>query len=331
MKKILLLSTGGTIASTPGENGLTPTMTGQFMVELIPDLEGLCEIHCKELLSLDSSNMQPEDWAVIAKAVFAAVEVFDGVVITHGTDTMGYTAAALSFMLQNLNKPVVLTGSQLSIGDPNTDGKRNILDAFRTAADGRLKGVYLVFDHTIIRGVNARKVCSRNFHAFESLNRPAEGVIRNGEVCLSAAPSPTPQNTLSLNTNFDSDVLLLRVYPGMDPKLLESVPGLGYRAVVLEAFGLGGIPDVRRNLLPAITALIEQKIPVIVTTQCVQDGSDMSVYDVGVFAERAGALCAGNMITEAIMTKLMWILGQTDDYDTILSMFKKDLVGEFNL
>ncbi len=330
MKKILLLSTGGTIASTPGENGLTPTLTGAHMVELIPELGGLCEIHCKELLNLDSSNMQPEEWAVIAEAVFHALTLFDGIVITHGTDTMAYTSAALSFMLQNLNKPVILTGAQIPIEDPRTDGKRNILDAFRVAADGRFKGVYIVFDGSIIRGVNARKVCSRNFHAFESLNRKPEGSIVEGQVILNAEPSAPAGETLTLNTNFDANVLLLKLNPGTNPKLIEAAAALGYRAVVIEAFGLGGIPDVRRNLLPAIQSLLEKKIPVIVTTQCVVNGCDLNVYDVGVFAEKAGAISAENMITEAILTKLMWILGQTDDFDRIIELFSRDLFGEFN-
>ena len=142
MKKILMISTGGTIASTPSDDGLTPTVSGGEMVKLIPELEGLCEITVCDLLNLDSSNMQPEYWVAMASACYTALSTgFDGIVITHGTDTMAYSAAALSFMLMNLNKPVVLTGSQIPIEEPKTDGKRNILDAFRVAADGRLAGV----------------------------------------------------------------------------------------------------------------------------------------------------------------------------------------------
>ena len=129
MKKILMLSTGGTIASTESGTGLVPTVSGEYMVQLIPELDGLCEICYSELMNLDSTNVQPEEWVVLANAVFTALSDYDGVVVTHGTDTMAYSAAALSFMVQNLNKPVILTGSQLPIGDPDTDGKRNILNA----------------------------------------------------------------------------------------------------------------------------------------------------------------------------------------------------------
>lgn len=331
MKKILLISTGGTIASTPTENGLTPTVSGADMVRLIPELEGLCEIRYTELLNLDSSNMQPEEWSAMASAVFTALSVYDGVVITHGTDTMAYSAAALSFMLQNLNKPVILTGSQLPIEDENTDGKRNILDAFRTAVDGRLTGVYIVFDGVIIPGTSAKKTCSRNFHAFESINRKLAGEIVDGTVVLSEEPkAPQFSKPFTLNANYDSSVLLVKLTPGTKPELLEAAGTLGYRAVVIEAFGLGGIPNIRRNLLPSIHMLISKKIPVVVTTQCIHDGCDLSVYDVGVDAAKAGVLCAGNMTTEAIVAKLMWILGQTDGFEQIISLFSRDFIGEFN-
>lgn len=331
MKKILLISTGGTIASTPTENGLTPTVSGADMVQLIPELEGLCEIRYTELLNLDSSNMQPEEWAAMASAVFTALSIYDGVVITHGTDTMAYSAAALSFMLQNLNKPVILTGSQLPIEDEHTDGKRNILDAFRAAVDGRLTGVYIVFDGSIIPGTSAKKTCSRNFHAFESINRKLAGEIRDGAVVLYEEPkAPAALKPLTLNANYDANVLLVRLTPGTRPELIEAAGTLGYRAVIIEAFGLGGIPNVRRNLLPSVHKLISQKVPVVVTTQCVHDGCDLSVYDVGVDAAKAGVLSAGNMTTEAITAKLMWILGQTDDFEQIISWFSRDFIGEFN-
>jgi L-asparaginase len=330
MKKILMISTGGTIASEPTESGLAPAVTGEQMIDMIPELDGLCEIYCSELLNLDSTNMQPEDWATLASGVFTALSLFDGIVITHGTDTMPYTSAALSFMLHNLHKPVVITGAQLPIEDPQTDGKRNILDAFRVAADGRLKGVYIVFDGHIIRGVNGRKTCSRNFHAMESLNRDYEGRIVDGEVVLTHEPAPEPILPTKLYPDLCPDVLLIKLTPAAKPELITAAADLGYKAVVIEAFGLGGIPNVRRNLLPAITSLVEKKIPVVVTTQCTFDGADLSVYDVGVLAARLGVLSGKNMITEAIVTKLMCILGLTDDYNTILELFQKDIMGEFN-
>ena len=331
MKKILMISTGGTIASTPSDDGLTPTVTGAEMVKLIPELDGLCEITVSDLLNLDSSNMQPEDWVAMASACYTALSTgFDGVVITHGTDTMAYSAAALSFMLMNLNKPVVLTGSQIPIEEPKTDGKRNILDAFRVAADGRLAGVYVVFAGRLVPGYCVKKVYSRDFRTMEAINRKLAGKIVKGEVVLEGSPPALHAAPMALHTAFDPNVLLIKLIPGIKPDLIAAAADLGYRAVVIEAFGLGGIPNVKRNLLPAINKLIEKNIPVVVTTQCVYEGCDMSVYDVGVEALRAGALSGGYMTPEAIAVKLMWILGHTNDVARIKELFYKNYVGEFS-
>ncbi len=330
MKKILLFSTGGTIASVPTEDGLAPGLTGEELLKQLPQLNGICEIRCRELLKLDSSNLQPEEWAQMAKAIFSSLSIFDGVVITHGTDTMAYTAAALSFMLQNLNKPVILTGSQLPMEDPESDGPKNLLDALVCAADGRLSGVHVVFDGLVIRGTHARKIHSRDRHAFESAGSDPVGKISGGQLMLDREPGSRPDQALTLNANFSPNVLLLKLTPGFSPRLLEAAPSLGYRAVVLEAFGLGGIPCLRRSLLPAIHSLTEQKIPVVVTTQCAFGDCDLSVYDVGTEAARAGALCAGPMPTEAAVAKLIWILGQTDDHAAMIQLFSRDIAGEFH-
>ena len=297
LKKILMISTGGTIASTPSDDGLTPTVSGGEMVKLIPELEGLCEITVCDLLNLDSSNMQPEYWVAMASACYTALSTgFDGVVITHGTD----------------------------------NGKRNILDAFRVAADGRLAGVYVVFAGRIVPGYCVRKVYSRDFKTMEAINRRLAGKIVKGEVVLDGNPPALHTAPMALHTDLDPNVLLVKLLPGTRPELLETAGNLGYKAVVIEAFGLGGIPNVKRNLLPAIEKLIEQGIPVVVTTQCVYEGCDMSVYDVGVEAARAGALSGGTMTPEAIAVKLMWILGHTDDPVRIRELFYKNYVGEIS-
>lgn len=331
MKKILFLSTGGTIASTTSENGLIPTVNGKDIINLIPELKNICQIDHRTLFSLDSSNIQPEDWVLMSRAVYEAFSDsrYDGIVITHGTDTMAYSASALSFMVQNLKKPVIFTGSQLPIEAPGTDGKRNILDAFLAACDERLAGVYIVFDRLLIHGCHAKKLCSRDFHAFESINVPPVGHITDQGVLLDEKAKAPDDSPMILNAVFDDSVFLLKLFPGTKPQILETIPGLGYKAVVIEAFGLGGIPNIRRNLLPAIHALIDKKIPVVVTTQCVNNGCDLTVYDVGALASKAGALDADSMTTESIIAKLMWILGQTDNFDQINLLFNRNFIGEF--
>ena len=330
MKKILLLSTGGTIASVPSGEGLAPGLTGEKLLEGLSRPDIPFEVHCRELMSLDSSNLQPEHWSRMAEAVFSALPLCDGVVISHGTDTMAYTAAALSFMLQNLNKPVILTGSQLPMDAPESDGPKNLSDALACAADGRLHGVYIVFDGLVIRGVNARKTDTRKRHAFESVNAAPAGRLEKGRLFLNGEPKPPAGLPLTLNANVSPGVLLMKLTPGASPALLEAAPGLGFRAVLLEAFGLGGIPGLDRSLLPSIHALSKQGIPVAVTSQCAFGDCDLSVYDVGVQAAKAGALCAGPMLTETAIVKLSWILGQTKDYRTMVRLFLENLAGEFD-
>ena len=332
MKKILMLSTGGTIASTNEGHGLTPTETGAAMAAMIPGLAGLCDIEFYEVMSIDSSNMQPEGWSTIAKVIYEFADKVDGIVITHGTDTMAYTASALSFMLPGLSIPVVLTGSQLPIGDPNTDAKRNILHAFLTAMDERLCGVYIVFDYDVIKGIHASKVRSTTFHAFESLNAPVVGTFVDDVLQLNEAMIPQkPAEKLAPVLEVDNRVFLLKITPGFDPKRLEALGDLGYKAIVIEGFGIGGIPNEGRDLNPAVKALADKGVLTVITTQCTYEGADLDIYGVGVTAAEAGAVAAGPMTSETIMAKLMCLIGQVDDFHLLRDRFMKNMVGEWNV
>lgn len=334
MKKILMLSTGGTIASQATEDGLMPAVQGNQMIQMIPQLKDLCEIHVKEVLKIDSTNMQPEEWQLIANQIHDYKDQYDGIVITHGTDTMAYTAAALSFLLQQIEIPVVLTGSQQPIEAPDTDGKRNIYDAFCTALEDSLKGVYIVFDGIIIRGLNGKKVRSHTYHAFESINYPEVGFVQNGTVVINEFYQLC-QNKEDKNYQFykclDTNVVLYKLFPGIQPSLLEYAISVHAKAVVLEAYGIGGITNERRNLLKVIQELSKLGVLVIVTTQCMEEGCDLNVYEVGVEALKAGAISAGMMTTEAILAKTMWVLGQTNDQEEAKSLFLDNIVGEFDL
>ena len=161
MKKILMLTTGGDIAGEHTDTGLVPVYTGEQLVSMVPELREYCELECKDIMQLDGTNVQPEDWITIAEEVYDAQEAYDGVIITHGTDTMAYSACAVSLMVQNLQKPVIFTGAQIAMVDPDTDGKKNLLDAVHAAVSG-IPGVYVVFGGRIIRGtedVYARAGC----------------------------------------------------------------------------------------------------------------------------------------------------------------------------
>ena len=180
-KRILLIGTGGTIASEMGDNGLEPELTSSQLLRYVPDISGICVVDCIQLFSLDSTNIRPEHWLRIAKVVQECYEQYDGFVVSHGTDTMAYTAAGLSYLIQNSIKPIVLTGAQKPIGYETTDSKQNLRDAFTVAAS-ELFGVMLVFNGKIIMGTRARKTHSKSFEAFSSINYPIVGMVQDGRI-----------------------------------------------------------------------------------------------------------------------------------------------------
>lgn len=237
MKRLLLISTGGTIASVPGEQGLAPGLDAEDILSAVPGIRDLCTIECMTLFNLDSSNIQPEEWRTIAVEVFYKMESYDGIVILHGTDTMAYSASILSFMLRNLHKPVVFTGSQLPIGQQGTDGIENLTDAVIFALEG-MAGVYIVFNGKIIQGCRAVKVCTMSFDAFESINAPYVGFVDNKKVFLHQQLQPISGIT-ELDDRMEPDVFLLKLIPGTRPEFFDYFAAMGYKGLVVEGFGLG--------------------------------------------------------------------------------------------
>ena len=309
MKKVLMLTTGGTIASQQSEEGLVPKTTGAQMLEIIPELAAICEVDCIDLLNLDSTNMQPEQWVTMAEAVYEQSEHFDGIVITHGTDTMAYSAAALSLMVPGIKVPVVITGSQQPIDARDTDAKRNIRDAFITAANAD-PGVYLEFDGRVIDGLHATKARTIGYDAFISVNYPYAGSIVDGQWKANPAYHKNHPEEQTIDTRFDHRVLVLRLVPGFEPMMLYNIKDLGYKGVILESFGPGGLPYVGRNLIPAVEQIIADGIVVAITTQSLYDGVDMTHYAVGLKALEAGVIPGGIYTCEALTIRMMIALGR---------------------
>lgn len=330
MKRILFLSTGGTIASSQGEEGLTPTLAAEDMLRVIPQLKEICKIEAKVIMNIDSSNMQPEDWVIIAENAFESLKDFDGIVIAHGTDTMAYTSSALTFMLQSINKPVVITGSQIPIGEEGTDAKKNLIDAFITACED-IAGVFIVFDGKIIKGCRASKLRTRSFNAFESINYPYIGTVNGKRIEYIYKPPRTEGKAPELNTRYSPDVFLLKLIPGTDPKIFDALTDLKYKGVIIESFGAGGVPFERRNLLPKVQEMIERGICVAVTTQCPYEGTNLTVYEVGQKALKKGIIPAYDMTTEALVTKLMWALGQTEDPSEVKKIMAYNYADEVTI
>lgn len=329
MKKLLLLTTGGTIASTPTEEGLRPTAHGEGLLSLIGAVG--CEVTVCDLLALDSSNIQPEEWQLIARSIFRERANYDGIVVTHGTDTMAYTASMLSFMLQNIDLPVVLTGSQLPIFHPLSDAPENLRVAFAMAQSGA-PGVFVAFNRKVLLGCRAVKVRTTGFDAFESVNLPPVARVNAEGLVLDHAllPKRAPDAVCTLADELETRVALIKLIPGIEPALISSLAGLGCRGVVLEAFGSGGLAFLRRNLITATEQLVASGVAVVVCSQCLYERSDMTTYEVGRRALQKGVIPGEDMTSEAAVTKLMWALPRCQTPQQVAGLFAKDLAGELS-
>ena len=321
MKKILFIATGGTIASKKTENGLTPQITPEELLSYIPEVEGLCEITAVNPFNLDSSNVVPENWSTLVKVVKEHYEDYDGFVIAHGTDTMAYTAAALSYMIQNSEKPIVITGAQRPINLDITDAKTNLSDSFYYACDDASQGVQIVFDGKVIAGTRAKKVRTKSYNAFSSIDYPETAILRGRQLVyyIREHVDGTPR----FYDRLDPGVFVLKLIPGIDAGIFDYLKA-HYRALVIESFGVGGLPCYGdESFYNAVRDWVQSGRVIVMTTQVPHEGSDMEVYQVGHRAKRElGLIEAYSMTSEAVVTKLMWILGQTDDSAEIRRLFQ---------
>ena len=324
-KKILLLTTGGTIASVPGGEGLVPHRSGVMEREL-EQLRTYYEISVMDVMCLDSSNITPEEWQLIAKAVFENREGYDGIVVSHGTDTMAYTASALTWMLPNIDVPVVFTGSQLPLADMLSDGPDNLRTAFAMAASGH-PGVFLAFDRKVMLGCRAVKVRASGFSAFESVNARYAAQVSNLGLVVDHEILPKANGEAQLRPDISRGVFLLKLTPGLNPAVFDMLAAMGYKGIVIEAFGLGGMNVLHRGLR-GIRRCVEDGVSVVVTTQCLYDSSNLQVYQVGNKLLELGVIQGRDMTSEAAMTKLMWAIGQGMEQAEIAELFARNLAGE---
>lgn len=321
VKKILLLATGGTIASRNLGEGLTPALTAEELLGSVPEIAGICDVSAEQVCNLDSTNMRPEHWVRIAQRVRELYHAYDGFVITHGTDTMAYAAASLYYLLQNTRKPVVLTGSQISIFERDSDARDNLLGAFRYASDPDACGVRVYFDGKVICGTRARKTRTRSFNAFSSVDYPTVALVRDGRVQYYIKGDVNGEERFY--DRLDPAVLLVKLTPGIDAGILDYAATHSH-AVILESFGVGGIPHYDDGAFEkGIARLQANDVRVVVATQVAHEGSAMETYRVGYrIKEKYHLPEAYEMTTEAVLAKTMWALTVTHTAEEFYRVFE---------
>ena len=326
MKKILLITTGGTIASIQTNSGLIPGIDGKKLIEYLPNIKDKCIVDVKGLFNIDSTNVYNKHWLEIAKCIKENYELYDGFVICHGTDTMSYTASALSYLIQNSKKPIVLTGAQKPINLEISDAKTNLLDSFTYACSDHARGVVIIFNGNVILGTRARKTRTKSFDAFSSIDYPRVAIVKDGHVI----PYITNlKDDTVFYDKLDSNVVLLKLVPGMDSSILEFMLNK-YDGIIIESFGVGGLPEYdESNYNKLIDKYTKLGKVIIMSTQVPNEGSDIAVYQVGHYLKQNEyVLEAYDMTIESAITKLMWILAYTKDIKEIRDLFYKTISND---
>lgn len=321
MKNILMIATGGTIASKNTGAGLAPALTSRELLDCVPDIAETCRVKTVQPFNLDSTNVYYKHWLEIARLIEENYGEYDGFVVTHGTDTMAYTAAALSYLVQNSAKPVVLTGSQKSAYLRDTDARKNLSDAFSFCADDGAFGVRVVFDGNVILGTRAKKTRTHSYNAFSSVDFPEVAIMREGKpfyYIKEEKPSVSPAFFRDMNPN----VFVLKMTPGLRPEIFDYLSEY-YDGLILETFGSGGLPDYDNDeFFSRLKAFLGKGKTVVVTTQVEREGSALGSYEVGRKLLDCGRVLEARCMTlEAALAKLMWILARTKDQEEAEKLF----------
>lgn len=326
MRNILILFTGGTIASLKTERGLEPVLNAEQILSYLPDMSEDIHVGSLQICNVDSTNMNHHIWLQLVDAIESNYAKYDGFVICHGTDTMAYTAAALSYLIQNSKKPIVLTGSQQPIQMEITDAKKNLYDSIMYAADEESEGVCVIFDGKVIVGTRAKKTRSFSNKAFSSINFPYIAAMQHGKI-MRYVPAEKSSEPVRFYHKMNPKVFVLKVTPGIRPAMLKAIFE-EYDCIIVESFGVGGIPDsIMDDFCELMQEYPEYSKVVVMTTQVTYEGSNLSTYEVGKKIKgNFPYLEAYDMNFEAVFTKMMWIMGQENlTFGDIESLFYRKI------
>ena len=339
LPRVTILSTGGTIASRVDyrTGGVRPALTAGDLYSVVPELADIARINAQILFSLFSENITPRQWGELATAIGEqAVKGADGVVIAHGTDTMGYTAAALSFALQNLPFPVVIVGAQRSADRPSSDAATNLIGAVAAAARAPFAEVAVAMhettsDDSIVfhRGTKVRKCHTSRRDAFKSVNATPMARMKNREITMLTQDYKKrgASERLAIRPEFNDMVALIKFYPGMNPAVIDWLVNQDYRGIILEGTGLG---HINMKSFGAVRKAITKNVIVAMTSQCVWGRVNMNVYNAGRDLQAQGVIPLEDMLPETALVKLMWILGQTKDVEEAKRLLTTNIAGEIS-
>jgi len=339
LPRVTILSTGGTIASRVDyrTGGVRPTLTANDLYSVVPELSDVAVIEAEILFSIFSENITPKHWTQTAKQIADKIEKgVAGVVVAHGTDTMGYTAAALSFALQNLPIPIVLVGSQRSADRPSSDAATNLIGAVKAAANSPFAEVVVAMHETVCyeavvfhRGTKVRKCHTSRRDAFNSINATPLAKMENNKIRMLTESycKRDAKRELTINPIFEEKVALVKFYPGMDTRATEWYVDNDFKGIILEGTGLG---HVSSRCFPTIKKAIAENVLVGMTSQCLWGRINMNVYDTGRDLLGMGVIPLEDMLPETALVKMMWVLGQAKDIEEAKGLMTKNIVNEFS-
>ena len=327
LEKVLCIFTGGTLAMD--SETLSSLHSADEILESVPELKKIASIDCCQLLNIDSVEMTPSLWVSIAQKIYDEYDIYYGFVVVHGTDTMVYTASAMSFLLRNLGKPVIFTGSQIPLHSYlASDARNNLINAVRYALLD-IAEVCIFFGSVLLRANRAKKVSGFDINAFRSFALDPLGHA-GVKMSVSREAAHRSQSRPMLFKDLVEEVFLLKIYPSMSPSIFDILVQQGYKGIVLETFGTGNIPVGKNSLIPAIKNAIDSGMAIVVTSQC-EMGFVEDIYPSGKMLKESGAVLAADMTVEAALVKLMWVLGNARNTREIRDLMQTPLANEFSV